>query len=125
MFLGSAIDARGSTSRFAPFVPLARQFADIDLLIVGECDFSDSRFAEDRQALVTQLQAESTAAGCSDRIHWLGLRNNAVKYLQVADLMIFPTRREGLPNAMAEAMACGLPILCIPTPGHYNRLSGA
>ncbi|TFG17799.1 MAG: glycosyltransferase [Promethearchaeota archaeon] len=37
--------------------------------------------------------------------------NNPVEFYQIADLFVFPSKREGLPNAILEAMSCNLPIL--------------
>ncbi len=44
-------------------------------------------------------------------MHWAGEADNVHQYLQAADIFCFPTQREGLPNAVAEAMATGLPAV--------------
>ena len=112
VFLGSAIERKGIDLAIRAFLPVAQRHPELDLLVIGECDFRDGRrFPPDRQAFVEQLQAEAAAADCATRIHWRGMQADVVPYLQVAELLVFPTRREGLPNALAEAMSCGLPVL--------------
>ncbi len=39
--------------------------------------------------------------------------NNPEEFYQIADLFIFPSKREGLPNAVLEAMSCNVPILAL------------
>lgn len=48
----------------------------------------------------------------SDYISFLGYRNDMMEIFQIANLFIFPSYQEGLPMALLEAMAYGLPVIC-------------
>ena len=56
--------------------------------------------------------------GIADRIDWCGHVADPIPYLRVAKLFILISRFEGSPNALLEAMACGLPsIVSDASPG--------
>ncbi len=46
-----------------------------------------------------------------DRFHLLGARGDIPELLTAMDLFIMPSRSESFPNALAEAMAAGLPAI--------------
>lgn len=52
-----------------------------------------------------------------ERVLLLGQREDIPSLLQAADLFLFGSRTEGLPNALLEAMAAGLPIVATDVPG--------
>ncbi len=61
-----------------------------------------------------RLEAQSLRAGVADRVEFLGqLPSGAAvrERLDAADLFVLPSRTEGLPRALVEAMARGLPCL--------------
>lgn len=49
--------------------------------------------------------------GVSDQLHLLGFREDVAELYKAADVNIFPSIREGLPVALMEAMASGLPCV--------------
>ena len=53
----------------------------------------------------------------SDSVVLPGDVEDPVPWYQAADVFTFPSHREGLPNAVLEAMACGLPCLVSPFDG--------
>jgi glycosyltransferase involved in cell wall biosynthesis len=59
------------------------------------------------------LKSLAQELGIDDRVVFLGWQSQAdlVKQYQQANLFLFPSRHEGMPNAMLEAMASGLPII--------------
>jgi len=49
--------------------------------------------------------------GVADRVHFAGFTANPHAWMAAADLFVLPSRWEGFPNAAAEAMAAGAPLL--------------
>ena len=59
------------------------------------------------------LQSLAKQLGIDDRVFFLGWqsREGLMKCYQQANIFLFPSRHEGMPNAMLEAMASGLPVI--------------
>jgi glycosyltransferase involved in cell wall biosynthesis len=59
------------------------------------------------------LQSLAKELGIEDRIHFLGWqsREQLIQSYTKANVFLFPSRHEGMPNAMLEAMASGLPVI--------------
>jgi len=66
----------------------------------------------------TQMERIVAELGIQDSVEFLGLRRDVVDLLQQSWGFVMPSRWEGMPNALLEAMACGLP--CVAT-----RVSGS
>ena len=75
------------------------------LLLVGDGP-EKNRLVE----LVRALRLES-------HVYFLGPRLDVPSLLKVADAFVFPSRTEGLPNALLEAMAAGAPIVATNVAG--------
>ena len=57
-----------------------------------------------------------------DKIKLVGFKNDPIKYLLISDLFISSSRYEGFPNAVLEALACGLPVVSNNYPGGINEI---
>ncbi len=63
------------------------------------------------------IRARASELGLADRVVFAGVRDDVPRLLLGADLMIFPSTWEGLPGAVLEACAAGLPVLASDLPG--------
>ena len=74
------------------------------LLLIGPEDEGGDAYRASLDAIVREH-------GLGSRVSFLGSRKPVAPYLQASDLFLFPSRQEGLPNAVLEAMACGLAVV--------------
>jgi glycosyltransferase involved in cell wall biosynthesis len=81
---------------------------------------------DDRKAVVAiagegelrgTIETQIADAGLGDRVRLLGLRRDAPQLLAAADAFVLPSLWEGLPMALLEAMASGLPVLATEVSG--------
>lgn len=49
--------------------------------------------------------------GIADRVHFTGLVPNAAPHMAAADIVVLPSRREGLPIVALEALSLGRPVV--------------
>jgi glycosyltransferase involved in cell wall biosynthesis len=60
------------------------------------------------------LKAECHALGLDSAVRFAGYIARPWPYFSAATLFVLPSRHEGLPNALLEAAAAGLPIVALP-----------
>ena len=72
---------------------------DLDLVILG------------KGSLEGALRSQAAALGIADRAHFPGFVANPWAYFARAALFVLPSRWEGFPTVVAEALACGAPAV--------------
>lgn len=63
-----------------------------------------------------QLEHQAARLGLRDSVRLLGHRDDVPDLLSAADVFVLPSRREGSPGALLEAMALGAPIVAADLP---------
>ena len=79
---------------------LATEYPNLKYLICGQGEKKE------------YLQKLIRAYDLTERVILLGFRVDVAELYHVADIFVFPSRQEGLPVALMEAMASGLPVIC-------------
>lgn len=57
------------------------------------------------------LRDQVAAYGLTDQVHFLGWRDDVHALMLESDLLAMPSKSEGVPNTVQEAMVLGLPVL--------------
>lgn len=78
---------------------IKKKVPDSKLLLIGVGDLMD------------KTKTEVVQRGLQDNVLFLGLRSDVSDLLQAMDVFVFPSFNEGLPVAIIEAQAAGLPCL--------------
>ncbi|MEP7133963.1 MAG: glycosyltransferase family 4 protein [Chloroflexota bacterium] len=88
----------------------------LDLALRALADLKDSkwewRLAGDGPQ-IDPLKSLASELGIADRVTFLGWqsREQLLEQYKHSNLFLFPSRHEGMPNAVLEAMASGLPVI--------------
>jgi GalNAc-alpha-(1->4)-GalNAc-alpha-(1->3)-diNAcBac-PP-undecaprenol alpha-1,4-N-acetyl-D-galactosaminyltransferase len=102
--VGRLVHQKGHDILMRSFAALSERHRRWQLWLVG--DGSKRR----------QLEALAEELGVSSRVTFWGAQKFPSQFLRKADLFVLPSRFEGFPNALCEAMACGLPVLATDCP---------
>jgi len=73
-------------------------------------------------SLENHLKKLSSRLRIENRVHFLGFRTDVVEICKASDIFVFPSKREGLPASIMEAMACGLPVVCSRIRGNSDLI---
>ncbi len=85
-------------------------------LVLRECPNVKVRICGDG-VLRSHLEEQIEALGLRNTVKLLGKCDNVVKFLAAADIFVLPSRWEGLPIALLEAMSTGLPVVATHVEG--------
>lgn len=71
----------------------------------------------------SELSELAERHGIKDRVHLPGFRNDVFDLLKSSDIFCFPSTREGMPLALMEAMAAGLPAVASNVRGNRDLIA--
>lgn len=107
-FVGRYVAFKGFADTVRAFLELAAAHPHARLLLIG---------GGDRLHASGLTEHETAAWRTCSQILDLGYRRDVPRCLAAADVMVFPSRREGVPVSLMEALALGVPAITCDTRG--------
>lgn len=89
---------------------------------LGRRDVTLTLLGEGNAELTDELKMLVTRRNLGDRVRLLGFQANPYPYIAAADAVVLPSRSEGFPNIVLEALALQRPVVATPVPGMSSFL---
>ncbi len=90
---------KGQWHLIRAFKKVKEEIPEVKLVILGEGELENYL-----RKLAVDLKLEKD-------IYFLGFKKNPYKYIARSSVFVFPSLYEGFPNALVEAMACGITVI--------------
>lgn len=103
--VGTLRPVKGHQFMLQAMASITPKHPEIQVLVIGDGELRE------------ELQKQAHQLSLSNHIHFLGNRSDVPNLLAVSNLFIMPSLWEGLPMALLEAMATGLPIIASEVSG--------
>ena len=112
MFSGGIEERKGSDILIEAWPAIMRAEPNARLVLLGPADpaAADPEF-------VARMKRRLEEANILDTVRFTGLVADPETYLRASDVFAFPSRKEGLPNALIEAQAAGVACVAADLPG--------
>jgi glycosyltransferase involved in cell wall biosynthesis len=103
IFLSRIHEKKGCDLLIEAFARVANLDPNLHLLMAGP----------DQTNLIPKLQVQADALGIADRISWPGMLQGDMKWgaFYASEVYALPSHQENFGIAVAEALACGLPVI--------------
>lgn len=99
----------------------------LDILLKAVKEHADGNW---RVAIVgdgeqsVELQQMAQSMGIADRVMFFGFRPDRLAFLKGFDVFVLPSRSEGIPRCLMEAMTAGVPVVASDIPGCRYLVDG-
>ena len=103
VFVGRIERVKGLDLLLESFADILKEKNDSFLYIVGKYDIKSEYYQD--------LKKQAYSLGIEDKIVWVGFSDNPYQYIKNANCLVLPSRREGLPNVVLEAMYLQTPVV--------------
>ena len=121
IYLGRLSPEKGVDRLIDALAELRGKVRPFRLWIIGD-DYYISRDISQNTRI--KLERQVGEMGLSDIVTFLGDKPNPYPYVKAADLMVLPSRVEGMGLVIWESLLCGTPVLATDSGGPREALNG-
>jgi len=108
LFVGTVNWRKGVDLLLTAWQTIQEQFPEAILVLVGPISAASRTYGRPFAEYLNDYVSNHLPP---QSIRLLGQQIDVHRFYQIADVFVLPSRLEGLPNALLEAMACGLPCV--------------